>query len=135
MGSQSTHGFNRLSNKASSWLAHPLFFGFVVLALVAWVPTLWLMETGASDLVVDSITNPLQLLLLVLLHNNQHRVSKASDDRADQTARALATLLEHAATTTQDEQRSQQLREEAVQLQRDAEKDNELSSGDTQRRE
>ncbi|MFE6616688.1 hypothetical protein [Amycolatopsis sp. NPDC057786] len=85
MGSQSTHGFNRLSNKASSWLAHPLFFGFVVLALVAWVPTLWLMETGASDLVVDSITNPLQLLLLVLLHNNQHRVSKASDDRADQT--------------------------------------------------
>ncbi|MFE6616690.1 hypothetical protein [Amycolatopsis sp. NPDC057786] len=51
------------------------------------------------------------------------------------TARALATLLEHAATTTQDEQRSQQLREEAVQLQRDAEKDNELSSGDTQRRE
>jgi low affinity Fe/Cu permease len=132
---QAVKTFNEMSNKTSSALAHPAFFAIVVLALLAWLPTVVLMDTGVSDLIVDSITNPLQLLLLVLLHNNQYRVSKASDDRGDQTAWALASLLDHAADTSDDEDRSQRLRKEAAELRRDAEKDSDLSAGNTPRKE
>lgn len=122
--------FDRISEHISRQVAQPWFFLLVAVALLAWIPTVFLWDTGTSDLLVDALTNPLSLLLLVLLQNSQYRSGRAKDDRQDELEKALALLLRQVASGEADEARRDRLHEQAARLVHNAEVTGRLVSGD-----
>lgn len=117
-----------LSQRATRTVISRAFFVVVLVALVAWIPTLFLADAGVADLVVDALTNPLSLLLLLLLQNSQYRSDQAKDHRQDQLSGALALLLRHAAEREQDAGQRDRLLAEADELEEAAEKEDRLAS-------
>ncbi len=120
--------FNQLSERTARLVSRPWFFAVVLLAIVAWLPTLVLWDTGPSDLLVDALTNPLSLLLLVLLQNSQYRSDQAKDDRQDELERGLALVLDHLAEQEGDEARRRELRTRARHLEENAERSTSIAS-------
>lgn len=108
--------FDQLAERSARQAGRPWFFAVVVLAIAAWLPTLALWDSGSSDLFVDALTNPLSLLLLLLLQNSQYRSDVAMDDRLDALEQALALALGHLAEGEGDERRRQELRKGAQRL-------------------
>lgn len=133
LGSQHTDSgrvtlFDRFSQRATKAVTTPWFFAVTVLALLLWVPTLIGADPNISDLVIDAITNPVSLLLLVLLQNSQSRSDDAADKRLDQLSRGLALLLEDAAAHDRDESHQRALRAQAEELWRAAEKEERVAT-------
>lgn len=122
--------FDKVSERTARLIAGPWFFAAVVLAIAAWLPTVALWDTGASDLLVDALTNPMSLLLLVLLQNSHYRSGLAQDDRQDEIERSLAMVLRHLADSEGDEGRRRELVEGARRLVRNAERSRSISSAD-----
>jgi low affinity Fe/Cu permease len=97
--------FDRFSEMVTRAVTRPWFFAITVIAIAAWLPTMVMWDTGPSDLLVDALTNPLSLVLLILLHNSQYRSEQAKDDREDHLERSLALVLRHLAARDDAEQR------------------------------
>ena len=86
-------------------------------------------DTGHSDLLVDALTNPLSLLLLLLLlQNSQYRSDVALGDRQDAMEQGLALVLRHLAEAEGDESRRRELREGAQRLIDNAERSTSIAS-------
>jgi len=122
--------FDQFSEHVSRHVAHPWFFVVLVLAVAAWLPTLVFWQVDASDLLIDAMSNPVSLLLLVLLHNSQHRGDEALDVRQDQLERSMALVLEHLADRDTDPAQQSQLREAARQLIANAERTTNFAHAD-----
>lgn len=122
--------FDQLSERTARHVARPWFFAIVAIAIAAWIPTVVLWESGTSDLLVDALTNPLSLLLLVLLQNSQYRSAQAQDDRQDEIERSLALVVRHFADTEQDESRRRELVDGARRLVHNAERSTSIASAD-----
>jgi low affinity Fe/Cu permease len=112
--------FDLFAQRITNQVVRGWFFFAICLMILVWIPTLFLWETGPSDLLVDSITNPLSLLLLVLLQNSQSRQERAQDSRQDQLERALALLLHESAEHQRDQTQRRELQEAAEALVRNA---------------
>jgi low affinity Fe/Cu permease len=126
--------FDQLAERSARQVGAPWFFALVVLAIVAWLPTVVLWDTGSSDLLVDALTNPLSLLLLLLLQNSQYRSDVAKDDRQDALEQGLALALRQLAEAEDDEGRRQELHEGAQRLIDNAERSSSIASaGDHER--
>jgi|GEM_PF-6815372 len=108
--------FNRFAEAVSVQVSRSWFFILTLAAVVAWIPTLWLLDPGTSDLIVDSIANPTSLVLLVLLHNAAFRSERASDARSDQLAEALAEVLHQLSREESDPDRRAYLEGRAERL-------------------
>lgn len=80
--------FDRFADWVAEVAASAYFFGFCVGLVVAWLPTMWLMDINSSQLIVNTATTIITFLLVALLHNSQHRFERAVNLR-------LQTLLEH----------------------------------------
>jgi low affinity Fe/Cu permease len=80
--------FDRFADWVAEIAASAYFFGFCVGLVVAWVPTMWIMDINTSQLVINTATTIITFLLVALLHNSQHRFEQAVNLR-------LQTLLEH----------------------------------------
>jgi len=79
--------FDRFADAVADRAASAYFFGFCVGLVVAWVPTLWLMDIDTSQLIINTATTIITFLLVALLHNSQHRFESAVNLR-------LQTILE-----------------------------------------
>jgi low affinity Fe/Cu permease len=122
--------FDRFSEHVSRHVAHPWFFIVMCGAVLVWLPTLVGWDANGSDLLIDAISNPVSLLLLVLLHNKQHRADVALDARQDQLERSMALVLEHLAAREADPSRQGTLRKAAWQLIDNAERTKSLAHAD-----
>jgi low affinity Fe/Cu permease len=80
--------FDRFADWVAERAASAVFFGFCVGLVVAWVPTMWIMDSNASQILINTATTIITFLLVALLHNSQHRFERAVNLR-------LQTLLEH----------------------------------------
>lgn len=125
--------FDRLSQRVTEQVARPWFFLLVLAMLVAWLPTLFFWDAGHADLLVDALTNPLSLVLIVLLQNSQNRGDRAKDVRQDQLERAMAQLLLYQAGKEGDPGTRRRLCEAADALVANAEEATTMSSADTSR--
>ena len=125
--------FDRLSQRVTEHVGRPWFFVFVLAMLVAWLPTLFFWDAGRADLLVDALTNPLSLVLIVLLQNSQNRGDRAKDVRQDQLERAMAQLLLYQAGKEGDAGMRRRLCEAADSLLANAEEATTMSSADTSR--
>ncbi len=105
--------FDRFCEHVSRHVGQAWFFIVIFAAVGAWLPTLVAWDMGASDLLIDAIANPVTLLLLVLLHNKQHRGDEALDVRQDQLERSMALVLEHLADREDEHAKRERLREAA----------------------
>lgn len=121
--------FDRFAQRATGHVGRPWFFLIAVVAIVAWLPTLVLWDTGPSDLLVDSLTNPASLLLLILLQNSQNRGDAAKDARQDTLEHALADIIEQFAAQAEGDDQ-QRLRSRSEQLRKNAVATETLSSAD-----
>jgi low affinity Fe/Cu permease len=122
--------FDKLAQRITKQVVRPWFFWLMVVLIIAWIPTLALLDTGTSDLLIDALCNPLQLVLLVLLQNTQSRQEKALDSRQDTVEISLALLLRHAAEGVQDEARRRSLLEAADGLVENARSSKQLATAD-----
>ncbi|HEX5420935.1 MAG TPA: hypothetical protein VFY39_13125 [Gammaproteobacteria bacterium] len=122
--------FDKLAERITRQVVRPWFFWLVVALIIAWVPTLALLNMGISDLLIDALCNPLQLVLLVLLQNTQSRQEKALDSRQDTLEVSLALLLRHAADGVEDEARRKSLLEAADGLVENARSSKQLATAD-----
>lgn len=125
--------FDRFAQQITKQVVRPWFFWLIAGAILAWLPTLVLWDPGPSDLLVDSLTNPLSLLLLVLLQNSQSRQERALDRRQDQLERSVSLLLRQAAVHEPDEATRRSLSDAAENLMRSAEESEALATAGTQR--
>lgn len=124
--------FDQLAETVNRSVARPWFFWSVIAAIALWVPTLAFTSANTSDLVIDALTNPLSLVLLVLLHNSQHRAGVAQDHRQDDVERALALLMRHLARHDPHDTCRDELEREACRLVAAAEKEAKLASADVE---
>ena len=122
--------FNRFAEAVSIHVSRAWFFALALVAVIAWLPTLWLAEPGISDLIVDAITNPISLLLLVLLHNGAFRAERASDARSDHLAEAIADVMQQLARQEPDHERRSYLEHRAARLLRVSEEQHAFQVGD-----
>lgn len=122
--------FDRFCEHVSRHVGQPWFFIVVFAAVAAWVPTLVGWDPNGSDLLIDAIANPVSVLLLVLLHNKQHRGGEALDVRQDQMERGLALVLEHLAGREADPAQQERLREAARLLVENAERTSSFAHAD-----
>lgn len=113
--------FDRFAERITRQVVRSWFFALVAVAVLAWLPTLFLWDSGASDLLVDALANPTSLLLLLLLQNSQHRSERAQDRRQDAIEHALALLLDEVAEHEDEGARRRELTRAAGRLRRQAE--------------
>jgi low affinity Fe/Cu permease len=87
--------FDRFAEAASHFTSRAWFFGFCVLLVVLWVPSLPLF--GSLDtwqLVINTATTIITFLLVALLQNSQWRGDKATNEKLDAVAGGLAETME-----------------------------------------
>jgi low affinity Fe/Cu permease len=87
--------FDRFAEAASRFTSRAWFFGFCVLLVVLWVPSLPLF--GSIDtwqLVINTATTIITFLLVALLQNSQWRGDKATNEKLDAVAAGLADAME-----------------------------------------
>lgn len=127
--------FDRFAELMARRVVRGWFFAILLAGVLAWLPTLFLWDSGASDLFIDALANPLSLLLLVLIENSQFRSEEAQDRRQDAIEGALALVLEQLGMAEDDESRRDELRAAAGGLREQAAESSrmaaaELDSGD-----
>lgn len=122
--------FDRLAEQVTRHVVRPWFFAVTVGLILVWLPSLILWEAGPSDLLVDGLTNPLSLLLLVLLQNSQFRSERAKDERQDQLERSVALVLRQLARGEADEDGRAELLGAAERLEENARATRALASAD-----
>lgn len=89
-------------------------------------------DTGSSHLLIDALTKPASLVLLILLQNSQNRGDRGKDARQDEMEHALAGLLRHLADSGAEAETRQQLLARADRLVSNAAATKTMSSADMQ---
>jgi len=87
--------FDRFAERASHFTSRAWFFGFCVLLVLLWAPSLPLF--GSLDtwqLVINTATTIITFLLVALLQNSQWRGDKATNQKLDALAGGLADTME-----------------------------------------
>jgi hypothetical protein len=87
--------FDRFAERASHFTSRAWFFGFCLLLVFLWVPSLPLF--GSLDtwqLVINTATTIITFLLVALLQNSQWRGDKATNEKLDALAGGLADTME-----------------------------------------
>src|SRR5579862_9567238 len=86
--------FDRFAEAASHFTSRAWFFGFCVLLVVLWVPSLPLF--GSLDtwqLVINTATTIITFLLVALLQNSHLLGDKATNEKLDAVAGGLADTM------------------------------------------
>jgi hypothetical protein len=87
--------FDRFAEAASHFTSRAWFFGFCVLLVVLWVPSLPLFgSVDTWQLVINTATTIITFLLVALLQNSQWRGDKATNEKLDAVAGGLADVME-----------------------------------------
>ena len=122
--------FDQVAERVTRQVVRPWFFLVVSVGIAAWLPTLIRWDTGSSDLLIDSLTNPLSLLLLILLQNSQVRSDRANDERQDHLERSVALVLRQLAQHQDDKDGRAELLAAAENLEENSRATRALASAD-----
>jgi hypothetical protein len=87
--------FDRFAEKASQFASRAWFFGFCVLLVLVWIPTLPLFgSVDTWQLVINTATTIVTFLLVALLQNSQWRGDKAFNQKLNAVAGGLADTMD-----------------------------------------
>lgn len=74
--------FNSFADWWADFVASAFFFGFCVLLVLVWAPSLPLFgSVDTWQLIINTATTIITFLLVALLHNTQHRFENAVNAR------------------------------------------------------
>lgn len=80
--------FDRFASWVATWVAKAWFFGFCVVLVLVWVPSLPLVgSVDTWQLIINTVTTIITFLLLALLHNTSQQAEDLN------TARFHAIML------------------------------------------
>jgi low affinity Fe/Cu permease len=85
--------FDHFAEKATQVVSGPPFFLACVLFVVLWLPTMLFMDLSASQLLVQTISAVVTLLLVALLQNSQKRYEEAVNLKLNAIAEGVADLM------------------------------------------
>lgn len=113
----SPNPFERFVDATNQRVSRAPFFGVILVALALWAVSkpFW-ASTTKWELALHTGSAILSLLLLVLLENAGRRAEEASQEKLNVLAEALADLMEHHATTSEELRESVEKLREAVGL-------------------
>lgn len=95
MPHKSLGAFDKFATAVSELVARAWFFALCVLLIVLWAPSiLFIRDVNTYQLIVNTFTTIITFLLVALLQNTQHRADKASQQKLNAIADALADLME-----------------------------------------
>jgi low affinity Fe/Cu permease len=87
--------FDRFAERASHFTSRAWFFGFCVLLVALWVPSLPLFgNVDTWQLVINTATTIITFLLVALLQNSQWRGDRATNQKLDAVAGGLADTMD-----------------------------------------
>ena len=85
--------FDDFAEKATKVVSGPPFFVACMLFVVLWLPTLLFMKLTSSQLLVQTISAVVTLLLVALLQNSQKRYEEAVNLKLNAIAEGVAELM------------------------------------------
>lgn len=85
--------FDQFADRATHVVSSAPFFGVLVLLVLAWVPTLLLLERETSLWLITISSAILTLLLVALLQNSETRNEEAVNLKLNAIARGIADLM------------------------------------------
>jgi low affinity Fe/Cu permease len=95
--------FDRFATAASRVASRAYFFAACVLLVVIWFPTFFLFgNVDTWQLLINTATTIITFLMVALLQNSQTRADQAVQHKLNAIADALADLMEHLATGTEE---------------------------------
>lgn len=87
--------FDRFAERAASFVGRAPFFGFCVLMVIVWVPTLFFLPPDTSQLLINTSTTIITFLMVALLENSTKRSDKAIQHKLNAIADGLADVMRH----------------------------------------
>jgi low affinity Fe/Cu permease len=86
--------FDRFATRASQAVSRAAFFGFCVLLVVVWAPSIFIIHSiSVWQLIINTITTIVTFLLVALLQNSQERSDKAVQQKLNAIADSLSDLM------------------------------------------
>lgn len=86
--------FDRFAGRASQIAGRAAFFGFCVLLVVIWAPTIFLLRSVDTwQLIINTVTTIITFLMVALLQNSQTRSDQAVQHKLNALADGLADLM------------------------------------------
>ena len=88
--------FDRFAEASSEFVSSGQFFGFSLLLVLLWLPTIFLIPSiDTWQLVLNTVVSVLAFLLVALLQNSERRYDIALHRKVDAIAAGLAELMRH----------------------------------------
>jgi low affinity Fe/Cu permease len=88
-------GFDRFAEAVSDIVSGATFFTISVALVILWMPTIILFASVDTwQLVINTATSILAFLLVALLQNSERRTDRATTQKLDSLAAAMADLLD-----------------------------------------
>ncbi|HET7110179.1 MAG TPA: low affinity iron permease family protein [Gemmatimonadales bacterium] len=87
--------FDRLADRVANAAASPYFFSACVLLVIIWLPSFLIMpeqvpgKVDTWQLVINTATTIITFLMVALLHNDQQRFEKATNQRLERIIEAV----------------------------------------------
>jgi low affinity Fe/Cu permease len=86
--------FDRFATGASKFVSRAWFFAFCVLLVVIWAPSIAVIHSISTwQLIINTLTTIITFLLVALLQNTQERADRATQDKLNAIAAALAKMV------------------------------------------
>ena len=87
--------FDRFATHASKIVSRAAFFGFCVLLVLVWAPSIVVLHSiSVWQLIINTITTIITFLLVALLQNSQERSDRAVQDKLNALADSLSHLMD-----------------------------------------
>jgi low affinity Fe/Cu permease len=83
--------FDRFADRCAKFVASRWFFSGCVALVILWTPTMFFMKFEVSQLLINTPTTIITFLLLALLHNEQSRFEKATNQRLEALTQEIAS--------------------------------------------
>jgi low affinity Fe/Cu permease len=85
--------FDRFAERSAHLASRAPFFAFCVVLILVWVPSIAFLSIDTWQLIINTATTIITFLMVALLQNTQTRTDKATQDKLNAIADALADFM------------------------------------------
>src|SRR5919197_1571895 len=86
--------FDRFATVVSDFVSKAWFFGFCLLLVIVWGPSIFLFESVDTwQMIINTVTTIVTFLLVALLQNTQKRADDAAQHKLNALAEGLSALM------------------------------------------
>lgn len=85
--------FDRFAAGATRFASRGWFFAGCVALVIAWVPTLFILDFDTSQLLINTATTIVTFLLVALIQNSQYRADQAVQHKLNAMALGLSRVM------------------------------------------